>query len=245
MGLTELLFLLLALVSEVLGTVGGFGSSMFLVTLTRLLYPLQTVLAITAVLHVVSNTAKLWLFRGQWQGRLLLAIGVPSVVGVLLGAGLGTVVRWQWADVALGAFLILFGVLQLARPQWRLEARPAVAATGGLLAGFLAGWLGTGGAVRGLVLAAYRLAPATFIATSAAIDWGVDASRTVVYLSQGYLRPADWPLLPLAFMAAWVGSWLGKRLVQRMAPERFRQGVLLLVVAVGVLTVARALRGDV
>lgn len=241
MGLTELLFLLLALVSEVLGTVGGFGSSMFLVTLARLLYPLQTVLAITAVLHVASNTAKLWLFRGQWNLGLLLRIGLPGIGGVVLGAWLGTVLTWAWADVALGGFLLVFSSLMLLRPTLRLEPTTAVATSGGSIAGFLAGWLGTGGAVRGLILAAFELDAATFIATSAAIDWGIDASRTVIYLSHGYLRRIDLVLVPLAFAAAWVGSWLGKRLVGRMSTSQFRRVVLVLIWAIGAFTLGRAL----
>jgi len=240
-GLTELLFLLLALVSEVLGTVGGFGSSMFLVTLARLLYPLQTVLAITAMLHVASNTSKLWLFRGQWNGALLLRIGLPGIGGVVLGAWLGTVLVWAWADVTLGAFLVIFSLLLLLRPTLRLQPTTAVATSGGSIAGFLAGWLGTGGAVRGLILAAFELDAATFIATSAAIDWGIDASRTVIYLSHGYFPWTDWPLIPLAFVAATLGSWLGKKIVDRLQPGQFRRIVLGLILLIGAFTLVRAL----
>lgn len=240
-GWPELLFLLLALASEVLGTVGGFGSSMFLVTLARLLYPLQTVLAITALLHVASNSSKLWLFRGQWNLRLLLLIGLPGIGGVLLGAWLGSAVTWAWADIALGGFLVVFSAVLLRWPKLQLPATPGIASGGGTLAGFLAGWLGTGGAVRGLILAAFHLDAATFIATSAAIDFGIDGGRAIIYLSHDYFPWDQWPLIPLAVVAAWVGSVLGKRIVSRLSQTQFQRIVLLLIFAIGVFTLVRAL----
>jgi uncharacterized protein len=54
-------------------------------------------------------------------------------------------------------------------------------------AGLLAGHIGTGGAIRGLVLAAFNLEKGVFVATSAAIDSGVDLSRMIIYLRNNYL----------------------------------------------------------
>lgn len=68
--------------------------------------------------------------------------------------------------------------------------------TGSGLSGLVAGLLGTGGAVRGLVLSAFSLPKDVFIATSAGIDLAVDASRTGVYYFNGYIGKDMLYLLP-------------------------------------------------
>ena len=80
------LFFLIALFSEIVGTVAGFGSSVFFVPLAGLFFDFHTVLALTSILHVFSNAAKLVLFGRHVQWRLLLLLAIPSIACVILGA---------------------------------------------------------------------------------------------------------------------------------------------------------------
>jgi uncharacterized protein len=232
---SEWLFFGLALLCEVLGTVSGFGSSAYFVSLSLFFYDYTTVLALTGLLHVFSNTAKLLLFWRGIQWRLLVWLGVPSVAFVVLGAWLSAQVALRYANTLLGIFLIGMGSLLLLRPQLQLSQHRAVVVGSGAVAGFLAGLLGTGGAVRGLALAAFKLEQNAFIATSAAIDFGVDASRSVVYWQQGYMPRALWWYLPILLVLAFVGSWLGKLIVTRFSTAAFRKLVLAMLIVIGVL----------
>lgn len=231
----EWLFFGLALVCEVLGTLSGFGSSAYFVSLARFFYDYTTVLALTGLLHVFSNSAKLVLFWRGVQLRLLLLLGIPSVVLVVVGAWLSARVAISYANTLLGIFLIVMGTLFLLRPQLRLSQHSGVVVGSGALAGLLAGLLGTGGAVRGLALAAFKLEQHAFIATSAAIDFGVDASRSVVYWQQGYMPQALLWYVPVLLVLAVLGSWLGKVVVDRFSTTVFQKVVLLMLVAIGVL----------
>jgi len=74
-----LLFFLIALVSEIVGTVAGFGSSVFFVPLAGFFFDFHQVLALTSILHVFSNAAKLVFFGRHIRLRLLLLLGVPSI----------------------------------------------------------------------------------------------------------------------------------------------------------------------
>ncbi len=56
------LFFLVALLSEIVGTVAGFGSSVFFVPLASFFFEFHQVLALTSILHVFSNAAKLVFF---------------------------------------------------------------------------------------------------------------------------------------------------------------------------------------
>ena len=139
-----LLFFLIALVSEIVGTVAGFGLSVFFVPLAGFFFDFHQVLALTSILHVFSNAAKLVFFGRHIRLRLLLMLGVPSVVTVIAGAYLSTKLAFRFDQLVLGLFLIAFSVFLLRKPNAKLTATKFNAISAGGVAGFLAGLIGTG-----------------------------------------------------------------------------------------------------
>jgi uncharacterized protein len=233
------IFLLLALLAEVIGTLGGFGSSLLFVPIASYFFDFETVLGITALFHVASNLSKMALFRKGFDKNLVLFIGIPSVLFVVLGAYLSQFVQGIGLEWTLACFLVLFSVALLMWPSWSLQPKPSTSIASGAVSGFLAGLLGTGGAIRGMALSAFALRIEVFIATSAAIDLAVDASRAVVYFSNGYMQTDKlWLVIPLLGVAA-VGSWLGKLVLQRIDQAQFKRIVLLLILAVGISSLLR------
>ncbi len=238
-----LLFLFLGLMAEIMGTIGGFGSSLFFVPLAGFFYSFSAVLGITALLHVFSNLSKLLLFRHGFNRMLLLWMGIPAVIAVIIGGLLTALVPSVILESLLGVFLIALSLFFLLKSDLHVTPRPGNALTGGLISGFLAGLLGTGGAIRGLTMAAFALPKNTFIATSAAIDMGVDLSRSLIYFGQGYIPDEAWTILPGLVIISFVGSWLGKKIVQRLSEDRFRKLSLSLILLTGIATLTRTVWG--
>jgi uncharacterized membrane protein YfcA len=236
------LFFIIALVSEVVGTVAGFGSSVFFVPLAGFFFDFHQVLALTSILHVFSNTAKLIFFGKHVRFRLLLLLGIPSVIGVIIGALLSTRLTFRFDELVLGVFLIGFSLFLLWKPTAKVAASNINAITAGGVAGFLAGLIGTGGAIRGLALAAFDLEKGVFVATSAGIDSGVDLSRMVIYLRSGYLAPNSVGYIIGLLVIAFAGSYLGKLALRRIDQKHFRKMVLGLVLLIGLITLGRALK---
>lgn len=227
------LFLLLLFLAEMLGTLGGFGSSLFMIPLAGIFYPFHQVLLITAFLHVISNLSKIALFRQGLNRFLLLYMGLPSVVGVLGGALLAGGMNDRLASLLLGMFLTSFSLIMLGFPTWKLKANEHSAMLTGGTAGFTAGLLGTGGTIRGLGLTAFGLDKASFVATSAAIDLGVDGSRLAVYWLESSLPPYFWQELPWMILVSFLGTLAGRTLLHRVSQDQFRQIILLLILGAG------------
>ena len=57
------IFIILSLIAEVLGTIGGFGSSVFFVPIANFFFDFQSVLGITALYHLSSNVSKIAFFK--------------------------------------------------------------------------------------------------------------------------------------------------------------------------------------
>lgn len=231
--LTDILFLLAALVCEILGTLGGFGSSVFFVPVAQFFYSFQLVLGITSLLHVFSNISKIILFGEHIDYKLLLYYGIPGIVMVTAGAYLTTQIKLEYAQLALGIFLVMFSVALLYYDNYKMKASKTVAISSGSAAGFIAGFCGTGGAIRGISMAAFALPKYVFIGTSAAIDLGVDVSRSIVYVQHNYFtRDLVW-MIPFLMVISYLGSWIGKKLLVRINEVAFRKVVLFLVLSVG------------
>lgn len=236
-----ILFFVLTLIVEILGTVGGFGSSLFFVSVGQFFFPFQIVLALTGMLHMFSNTAKLVFFWRSINKKLLLWLGISSAVFAVAGALLLRLVALDYAKLILGIFLLAFSVFMLFCPSFSVKANLRNSVGGGALSGFLAGFIGTGGAVRGLVLASFQLEKNLLIGTSAAIDFTVDLLRTIIYLDSNYFPANMLPLLPLLLVAAFAGSYLGKVIVNKISQQTFRILLLVLVLMLGLLMMVNEL----
>jgi uncharacterized membrane protein YfcA len=231
------IFLLVTLAAEILGTIGGFGSSVFFVSISHFFFDMQTVLALTGLLHVFSNIFKIGLFRKHIDWRLTMLIGFPSVALTFVGALLTSFVNMESVKLVLGIFLLALAFLFLLAGHFKLSPTNANCITGGALAGFLAGFAGTGGAIRGLVLTAFDLEKQLFAGTSAAIDLGVDVTRTIVYAGNNFFRQEHIVYVPILIAASFLGSYLGKKLMQRIPQQAFRLIVLILIGAMGAILI--------
>lgn len=89
--------------------------------------------------------------------------------------------------------------------------------------------------IRGIALTALNLEKSIYIATSAGIDFGVDASRSIVYYLQGYMNEIHLGYILGLIAVAFLGSYIGKRIINRISQERFRQVVLAFIFLTGVI----------
>ena len=235
------IFLILTLVAEIIGTIGGFGSSVFFVPLGNFYFDFQSVLGLTAIFHLSSNLSKIFLFKKGLDKRLLLSIGIPSVIFVVIGGFLSKIFNSNFLEIFLGIFLIGFSLLFLIKSKLSISPNDKNAVVGGALSGFSAGLLGTGGAIRGLTIASFNLEKSVFIATSAFIDFLIDFSRTFVYYSNGYIHKHDLKYVPFLFIIGLIGTFIGKKILAYIPQSKFRRLSLSLILIVGIITMTKLL----
>jgi uncharacterized membrane protein YfcA len=227
------IFLLITLLAEVLGTIGGFGSSLFFVSASQFFFDMQTVLVLTGLLHIFSNSSKMYLFRRSVDWKLVLWMGIPSTVLATAGALMTTIVDLSYTKAILGFFLVAIATLFLLKPNLRLSPTWVSSGIGGAIAGFLAGFVGTGGAIRGVILTSFALSSDALIATSAAVDFGVDFTRSIVYIDHDYLHKNMYVYIPILMVASYLGSYIGKVAIGRISQERFKTILLSVILITG------------
>ena len=233
----DLFLSLVAFVSELLGTLSGFGSSTFFMPIGVLIEKFNFILALTAMLHVFGNVAKLVLFRKSFDFGLFLKLALPSMILAGGGAQLNRYVAFESLKIYLGIFIMLLAVLFFIRRNIiaRLSVGKAAAAIG--VSGFVTGLLGTGGALRGIALAGLQLEKNSFVALSAGIDVGGDVIRAVIYLKNGYFDWSHWFYIPILLIAAYLGSTGGKFLLSKINQAQFEKVVMVFVFISGLVLI--------
>lgn len=236
------LFYALALLAEILGTVSGFGSSILFVPLASYFFDFHSVLGITALFHVFSNVSKIVLFKKGINWHMVQWLGISSIFFVLVGAALSKWVPTQQLELALSIFMIVIAILLLSNKFEHLKPAKKSLIVGGSFSGFVAGLVGTGGAIRGITLSAFGLEKNSFIATSAIIDLGVDSSRLLVYLYNGFIQAAFLYMIPPLLLISIVGSYLGKRLLVFIPEHGFQKLVLGVIIVVALMQIINVLQ---
>jgi uncharacterized membrane protein YfcA len=235
------IFLLLSLLAEIIGTVGGFGSSVFFVPIANFYFDFESVLGLTAIYHLSSNLSKIFLFKKGLDKKLLLNIGIPSILFVIVGGLLTKLFNSSYLELSLGIFLVILALLFLIKKELVIKPIKQNAIIGGSLSGFSAGLLGTGGAIRGLTMAAFNLEKNVFIATSAFIDFLIDFSRTFVYYYNGFIHEHDLVYVPFLLLIGVIGTAIGKKILNYIPQDKFKQISLSLILIIGVITLAKVL----
>ena len=233
------LFLFLSLLAEVVGTVGGFGSSVFFVPIANFYFDFYSVLGLTVLFHLSSNLSKLFLFHRGIDPMLIIYIGIPSVVFAIIGSVTSKFIDDIILEICLGVTLVLISSVFILVKNLVIKPNKRNSFLGGLVSGFSAGLLGTGGAIRGLTLASFNLEKTIFVSTSAVIDLAIDISRSSVYYSNGYIHGHDLIYVPFLIVIGLAGTYIGKRILRHISQDRFRQISLMLVLFIGLITLLK------
>lgn len=228
------IFLACAFVAEIIGTMAGFGAATVLTPIASLFMDIRTAVAVVACFHLFGNASRISFFRRHVHWGIVWRFGLPGVAMSLAGAQAAAWLSPDHIRLALGGFLILYVLAELRRASSSpIPATTATLLIGGVASGFIAGLIGTGGAIRSACLLAFGLPKEAYIGTSAVIALLVDATRLPVYLAQQFIPSAYIPLVISLTGVAFAGAWMGRRLVRRVSSVRFKQLVLGLLLLMG------------
>ncbi|HLG26045.1 MAG TPA: sulfite exporter TauE/SafE family protein, partial [Candidatus Gracilibacteria bacterium] len=175
----------LTLISSIIGTVTGFGTSTIMVPVLLNFMPLPQTLLLVGIIHWFGNVWKMLFFKSGIDWKLILGFGVPGIFAGVLGGWLSQMVDTVILIRFIGFFLLAYVAFLMFEPSFKLPKKMGTSIAGGLSSGFLAGLTGVGGAIRSSFLSAFDLPKAKFIFTAGAIGFFIDSSRVAGYIIGG------------------------------------------------------------
>ena len=233
-----------ALLAGIVTGMTGFGLALISTPLLLFVYEPRTVIVLTAVFSIfISGAVVLDSWRDAY-GRLALALLLPALAGIVVGAEILKTVDPVYIRLAIGV-VVVFSALLLLRDV-RLPG--AGSRWGPLVAGSTSGALSTSTGLAGppivLLLAARDLPKRAFRGTSALYFLAMSLVGIVVLSLRGLVEGGDLQLAAVLIPAAIVGKAIGTAALKKISEVAFRKislGIVIFTGSLGVATAAWAL----
>lgn len=250
---------LVAVLVSALTLFSGFGLGTVLMPAFALFFPVPVAIAATAVIHLANNIFKIFLVGREADWGVVKRFAMPGVLAAMIGAALlnlfanlsplqtyqffGRAHEVTIVKLVIGVLIIGFAIFELAPRFRQLAFDRRYLPLGGLLSGFFGGLSGNQGALRSAFLLKIGLSKEAFIGTGTVSAVIVDAARTLVYGLGFYTsRFAEldglWPLVLAATLAAFIGAFMGTRLLKKITYGAIQLivGIMLVVIGLGMAT---------
>jgi uncharacterized membrane protein YfcA len=232
-----ILFFIIAFLTIIIGTVAGFGTSTVFLPLALFFMDFKTALVLVAISHVSGNIGAVTFFRHGLDKRIILLFGVSGVILTIFGAYFVIYIPQDSLQIFLGIFLLIFSIYSLFKPDFKVKAGNKNTIIGGSISGFLQGLMGIGGPLRGAFLISYGLEKYKYIATLAVIAVVIDLTRIPIYLANNLLEPQYYYYIPPLIIIGILGSYTGKRIVNRIPQNKFKKMVLIAIAITSLLLI--------
>jgi hypothetical protein len=247
-----LIICLAAFLASGLTLFSGFGLGTLLLPVMAVFFPIDTAIALTAVVHCLNNLFKFALLGRHADRATVLRFGLPAILAALVGARmllwlshlqpwlayqlLGLQLQVMPVKLVVACLMVFFALFELL-PRWAgISVGKKYLPLGGLLSGFFGGLSGHQGALRSVFLLKAGLSKETFIATGVVISLLVDIPRIAVYSANLPLlqTSSGLPLLVAAVLAAFSGAFAGNRLLKKVTLRGIQILVALMLLMISV-----------
>ncbi len=225
-------FLAVAFLAESVGTITGFGATTILVPAAAFFIPVKEAIVLVSLFHFFGTLWRTIAFRGGINWQVAVTFGAPSLVFSAIGAFLLADAPIGLIAKLLGILLIVYAVISLLKKRILLPKNPSLLALGGGAVGFLAGLIGTAGALRGAFLTSWNLEKNVYLGTGAVMGLGADFVRVFVYQKTGLLTLSPILVIVLATVAL-LGTLAGRKIVKVTRQETFAKVVFVALILAG------------
>jgi len=211
--------LAVAFIAATLAAVAGFGGAAVLLPVLVWSFGVREAIPILTVAQLIGNGSRVWFNRRDLDWRVVAWFALGGVPTALIGGMLFAKAPLTALTRVLGAFLILIVVWRHARTH--SARRPPVAAFAAIGGGasFLSALLGSVGPLMAPFFLAYGLVKGAYIGTEALSTVIMHITKLIAYRQAAILpiHAVDVGMVLGPVMV--LGSFTGKRIVDRL-PER-------------------------
>jgi len=228
-----------AFVAATLAAVTGFGGAAVLLPMLVAVFGVREAIPILTVAQLIGNGSRVWFNRREVNWRVVGWFALGAVPLAFAGGLLFTRAPLSALTRLLGVFLILVVAWRRLRPgpPRRPPLRSFAVIGGG--ASFLSALLGSVGPIMAPFFLAFGLVKGAYIGTEAMSTVVMHVVKLAAY-GQGSLLTGPAVVAGLALGPIMiVGSWTGKRIVDRLPEWVFVLLIELTLVAAGLLFLIR------
>jgi uncharacterized membrane protein YfcA len=229
-----------AFLAATVAGVSGFGGAVILLPALVAAFGARDAVVVLTVAQLAGNGSRVYLNRADVDGAVVGRFAIGAVPFALVGGAVFVAIPGAALTRALGAFLLAAVAWRHLRrgPAEGFPARRFIVFGGAF--GFLSAIVGSVGPIMAPFFLAYGLLKASYIGTEAACTLVMHTTKLVAYGGGGVLKGsaiiAGLALTPVMF----VGSWTGKRILDRLPEDAFVLLIDVVLIVSGALLLVRS-----
>ncbi|MDX2361670.1 MAG: sulfite exporter TauE/SafE family protein [Crocinitomicaceae bacterium] len=242
----------------------GFGLGTLMLPVFSLYFDLPVAIGATAIVHLANNLFKFLMVAKYIHFKTLLLFGIPAFFaaaggGMLLNKVDSGEIMYTYMlgdhqfdmtllKIVIGSLMIFFAWFDLDPRFGKLNIAEKYIPFGGALSGFFGGVSGHQGAFRAAFLTKAGLTKEQFVGTSNAVSLIVDIVRltTYVFFAEALIEGDNKfvaaltdakMMLIVGIVFAFIGSYFGKKLIQKATITGIQRAVGVLLFLMGTLMI--------
>jgi uncharacterized membrane protein YfcA len=234
-----ILISLVALAASSLAGVTGFGGAAVLLPALVAVFGVREAIPILTVAQLIGNGSRAWFNRRELDWRVVLWFAIGGVPMAFLGGLLFAKTPLAALTRGLGVFLLLVVVWRHAKPRTQRKFPIQAFAGIGATASFLSALLGSVGPLMAPFFLAYGLVKGAYIGTEALATVVMHVTKLVAYRQTAVLTKSGVLVGLLLAPIMILGSFLGKRIVDKLPEKVFVLLIEVVLIVAGLLFLIR------
>lgn len=226
-----------AFAASIVAAVAGFGGAAVLLPVLVALFGPREAIPILAVAGLVSNGSRVALNRGAISWSIVGWFALGGIPAALVGGFLFAAAPLEALTRLIGAFLLASVAWRHLRPRPSGVLGPRTFTVIGAIFAFASALVGSIGPIMAPFFLAAGLVKSAYIGTEAAASVVMQLAKLVAYGIAAILTPFMGALGLVMVPAMLAGSWIGKRIVDRMSERIFIAVIEIVLVVTGVVFV--------
>lgn len=224
-----------ALLASTLAAVSGFGGAAILLPVLVAIFGPRDAIPILTIAQLVGNSSRVVLNRDAIDRRIVGWFALGGVPAALVGGFLFASAPLDALTRLIGAFLLVSVAWRHLRPEPSGLLGPRTFTVIGAVFAFASALVGSVGPIMAPFFLRAGLVKGAYIGTEAAATVVMHVAKLVAYGTAALLTVATVGIGLLMAPAMIAGSWIGKRIVDRLPEQVFVAIIEVVLVVAGLV----------
>lgn len=211
----------------------GFGGALVLLPVLTGIVGIKAAVPILTIGQVFGNASRVWFGRHDLKWKPIIFFLLTAIPLTILGSYLFSYIDSKKIKIEIGIFLILLVVYRRAKIK-KIELGEKGMLLGGGLTGFLSGLAGSAGPLGAAFFLGLNLTATAYIASEAFTALTMHLTKTIVFNKYSLIGQIELYYGLLIGIAMILGSWTGKKIIEKLSREKFIMLVEILLIISGI-----------
>lgn len=235
-----LLFVMSFLAATISGA-AGFGGALVLLPVLIGVVGVTAAVPILTIGQIFGNASRVWFGRNELKWKPIIFFLLTAIPLTIIGSYLFTDLDSRKIKLGIGIFLLLLVIYRRINIE-KIVLSDKSMLLGGGLTGFLSGLVGSAGPLGAAFFLGLNLSATAYIASEAFTALAMHLTKTIVYNKYSLIDKTALYYGLFIGVAMVLGSWAGKRLIEKLSRNNFILLVEMLLLVSGLQLIWAALQ---